>query len=266
MKRIILVAIALSLLSSIAPAGAENRPQTGRPTSTEPAKLNAHAQRSFEINERGVTALQSRNFAQAEALFREALDVDRLNATAAFNLAGMLITNKKEREALPLLKRYADAFPGDASFQARLGDAYFGSEDAKSAIKHYEQALSIDPKYPALTTKLGTLYSLTNELPKATAMFEKALKQNPKDAQALSNLSSLYLADGKPGMAVTTAKRALQIKTSANIYVTLGNAYQDLKDDRNALASFQRAQQLGYSDPKLAKLIEQLESSIERAS
>jgi tetratricopeptide (TPR) repeat protein len=99
---------------------------------------------------------------------------------------------------------------------------------------------------------------MTNNLSKAASFYEQAIKLDPKDSQSLRNLSSIYLALKKPQQAVSTAKRALQIAPSPELYVTMGNAYQDLNDPRNALVSFQRAQELGYKDPELAKVIERL--------
>jgi tetratricopeptide (TPR) repeat protein len=215
-------------------------------------------QRSLELNEQGVAAIKARNFTMAEELFNKALEVDNKNITAVFNLAGMYITNKKDSQAVALLEKYTLAYPKDAGLMARLGDAYFSSQNAKQAIVSYEKALKLDPNYPTIPARLGTLYSMTNKISKAAEMYERATKQNPKDHQSLQNLSSLYLALGKPQQAISTAKKALQLSASAELYVTLGNAYQGLKDDRNALMSYQRAKELGYKDPAINKVIDDL--------
>jgi len=222
------------------------------------ARDTAQIQRSIELNERGVLAIKARDFSQAEDLFTKAIEIDTRNITAVFNLAGMYITNKKESLAVTLLSRYTKDFPKDAGLQARLGDAYFGSQDPKNAIIAYETALRIDPNYPALPVKLGSLYAMQNKLDKAAIMYERAVKSNPKDLQSLQNLSNIYLGLGKPQLAISTAKKALQISSSADMYVTLGNAYQELRDDKSALNAFQRAKDLGYKDPNLAKVIEAL--------
>lgn len=224
----------------------------------QPRSLSAQSQRSLELNEQGVAAIKTRDYTRAETLFSEALSVDSRNITAVYNLAGMYITNKKEPQAVQLLTKYTHEFPKDAGLQARLGDAYFGSQDPKNAIRAYERALQLDPKNPTVPVRLATLYAMTNNLSKAASFYEQAIKLDPKDSQSLRNLSSIYLALKKPQQAVSTAKRALQIAPSPELYVTMGNAYQDLNDPRNALVSFQRAQELGYKDPELAKVIERL--------
>jgi tetratricopeptide (TPR) repeat protein len=223
---------------------------------TSKAKITAQTQRSLELNERGVIAIKSKDFSQAEDLFKEALNIDSRNITAVFNLAGMYITNKKEQQAVALLTEYTKSMPMDAGLHARLGDAYFGSQDPKNALKSYESAYKLDSNYPGLSGKLATLYAMSNNLNKSAQMYETALKANPKDIQSLRNLSNVYLGLGKPKQSVTTAKKALQLSSSAETYVTLGNAYQELNDFPNALNSYQRAKELGYKDPNLGKVID----------
>jgi len=235
----------------------------GAATSTT---LSAQSKRSLELNEQGVAAVQRRDYVNAESLFRRALDTDDHNITAVFNLAGVYITNKKESQAIPLLTKYAQLFPKDAGLMARLGDAYFSSQDPKNAIASYEKALSLDGSYPGVAARLGTLYALQNKLDKAARMYERAVKENPRDANALQNLSNLYLGLGKPQQAIMTAKKALQISSSAEAYVTLGNSYQELKDDRNALIAFQRAKELGHKDPALGKIIQDLEERTSKST
>jgi tetratricopeptide (TPR) repeat protein len=252
--------IATALLvvgSNVATSSSAHSQQSPSASKKTPA-LSVQAQRSLELNEQGVTAIKARDFSRAESLFSEALRVDGRNITAVYNLAGMYITNKKEGQAVALLQKYTLEFPKDAGLHARLGDAYFGSQDPKSAIAAYEKSLQLDPKNPSVPVRLATLYTMSKKIDKAAKMYEQVLKQNPRDLQSMQNLSSIYLALNKPQQAIATAKKALQISATPELYVTLGNAYQDLKDPRNALISFQRAQELGYKDPNLGKVIEDL--------
>jgi tetratricopeptide (TPR) repeat protein len=249
--------VALLVGSTVATLSLAHGQQPPSASKKAPA-LSAQAQRSLELNEQGVTAIKARDFSRAESLFSEAITVDSRNITAVYNLAGMYITNKKEGQAVALLQRYTREFPKDAGLHARLGDAYFGSQDPKNALASYEKALQLDPKNTSVPVRLATLYTMSKKIDKAAKMYEQVIKQNPRDVQSMQNLSSIYLALNKPQQAIATAKKALQISATPELYVTLGNAYQDLKDPRNALISFQRAQELGYKDPNLGKVIEDL--------
>jgi tetratricopeptide (TPR) repeat protein len=231
----------------------------------EPQKdgvLSPQAERSLELNEQGAAALRGKDFVRAEQLFKQSLTADSKNLTAAYNLAGVYITNKNEKEAITLLRSYTTLYPDDAGLLVRLGDALFGNQEVKAAVEQYKKALEKDATYPGIAAKLGTLLSLQGDLPQAARMYEAALKINPKDPQVLSNLSSLYVGLSRPKEAVATAKAALQLTPTRDLYVTLGNAYLDLKENTNALHAFERAASFGSTNQELSKQIEDLRASL----
>ncbi len=210
---------------------------------------------SLDYNEKGVAAVGAKNFSAAEDLFRKALAADPKNTTAMFNLAGVLLTNKKEETAVALLKDYLTQFDKDPGLYARLGDAYFATKKVPESAAAYEKALSTDPEYPGAHAKLATIYGLLNRLEDSERMLLRAVELNPKDGQSLNNLSAVFLANGKPDKAVSTAKRALQVKASSEIYVTLGSAYESLKDYKNSMIAYQRAIDLGDKRDELKKKV-----------
>jgi len=215
------------------------------------------------LNERAVAAVNSKDFKTAEDLFRQSLAADEKNVTAAVNLAAMYLTNKKTAEATSLLEEYVQRYPAEASLSARLGDAYFASKNVKAAVASYEKALAADPTYPAISAGLGTLYAIQRKLPDAERLFQRAVDEDPRNGQLLASLSSVLLANGKPDMAISTAKRALQLNPTKEVYVTLGSAYEALKDSRNSLIAFERARDLGDTTPELTKKIADLRKSTE---
>ena len=253
LKRSLLVGLVGALCVSV--------PVLATPAKSPPNAVKVDP-RSYEMNEKGVRAVEAKKFEQAEVLFKQALDTDRSNVTAAYNLAGIYITNRKEPAAVKLLEEYTRSYPSDAGVWLRLGDAYFATKVVPKAIKAYEAAHLIDPKLDGLAAKLATVYSLTNRLADAERMLLTAVEEQPKNAQLLSNLSSIFLATGKTDQAISTAKRGLQVKATPELYVTLGNAYELKKDLKNSLISFQRAQDLGSKTPELSKKIEQLKERI----
>ncbi len=216
---------------------------------------------SLELNEKGIAAIKAKDFQSAEKLFKQALATDNKNITAAFNLAGVLLTNKKGQEAVELLTQYTNAWKSDAGLFARLGDAQFSQKNVPEAAKAYEKALEIDRGYPGVAGKLGTVYGLLNRSQDSEKMLLLAIEQNPRDGRSMANLSSIFLANGDPQKAIATAKRALQIKATSEIYVTLGTAYEILKDNKNALISFQRAVDLGDKRELLITKIEELKKT-----
>lgn len=257
MARIIVTLLTLVSVFVFVPSfanaeAAKQKPRTG---------LSVNQQKSLELNEQGVRAVNSKDFASAEKLFRSALDLDAGNTTAAYNLAGMYITNKKEDQAANLLSPIVSQNPEDPSLRVRLADAYFGLKDLDRALKHYEGTYQNFPNTPGLPAKLATVYTLKNDFKNAEKMYEIAVKQEPKNPQFFANLSSLYLTNGKAQEAVGAAKTALQFKPSAETYVTLGNAYQQLNDTKNSAIAYQRALDLGSKDPELKQYVAKMKKA-----
>jgi tetratricopeptide (TPR) repeat protein len=257
--------IALSCFILIgSPAWGAPKPASAQAESdTSSYKANAL---SIELNEKAVLAVNARDFAGAEDLFKRSLAADSRNVTAVVNLAAMYLTNKKNPAAIALLEEYTSKYPEEASLQARLGDAYFASKQVKEATSAYERTLKIDPRYPNTSARLGTLYTLSRRLPDAERLFIQAAEEDPKNPQILSSLSSILLANGKPEMAVSTAKRALQIKPTKELYVTLGSAYEALKDVKNSVIAFERARDMGDNSPELKAKLETLRSALDKAA
>jgi len=219
----------------------------------------AQDQTSIDLNEQGVAAVNKQNFESAERYFQRALAADDGNITAVYNLAGMYLTNRKHEEALELLKLYVARVPHDAGLHVRLGDAYFASRNLPDALEHYENGAERDDTFPGVHEKLGTIYALMQRLDEAEAALLRATQNDPQNGNILSNLSSVFLGNDKPQKAISTARRALQIQPTADIYVTLGTAYEILEDYPNSLIAFQRAVDLGDDRPELKKKIKALE-------
>ena len=134
--------------------------------------------KSVELNQQGIIALKQNNTKLAEDFFRRAIEVDAGNLTAAYNLAGVLIHNKKKDEALTLLENYTKRYPDDAGLFSSYGDILLSLsknseetngetkgddfENLKKATENYEKAFAIDKNYPGLTAKLGLVYALLN--------------------------------------------------------------------------------------------------------
>lgn len=261
-------ALHLASASPVHAAPRQSGPLSSQSTAAEPkgsvgALSSRHTDsRSFQLNEQGVAAIKLKDFPRAESLFRQALEADAKNVTAAFNLAGMLLTNKRENEAISILERYAKEVPGDAGILVRLGDAYFGIKKPTEALEQYEKALKVAPDYSGLHAKLGALYTMKNRLIDAEKALRSALDREPANGQLASNLSSILLANGKPDRAIEVAKRALQLNASGATYVTIGAAYEALKDPENALIAYQRSLDLGENKPEIKEKVKALEQIV----
>jgi hypothetical protein len=69
----------------------------------------------------------------------------------------VLMQKQKANEAIEVFKLNAESYPESANVHDSLGDAYQAAGKKDEAIKSYEKALSIDPKYPSALDALKKL-------------------------------------------------------------------------------------------------------------
>ena len=93
----------------------------------------------------------------AQALFREALELDPLNAPAATGLGTLLADLEKYNEALSVLKLAREAGPESAALMLALGRVCIKTERTASAINYLERAYEIDPSNFAVRRALAEL-------------------------------------------------------------------------------------------------------------
>lgn len=237
-------------------------PGVGHCKDTPPSKSEEY---SASLNEKGAGLAQSGELEKAATAFRQALEANPANLTAVFNLASVYLNRGEKQQAITLLQKYTAKYQVDAGLFSRLGDAYFSNKDLDQAARAYEKALSLNPASPKAAERLGTIYAMTKKIGKAIDMYLVAAELEPKDGKLLANLSNLFLANGDAEKAISTAKRALQVHASKDVYKTLGAAYESMKDYKNSLIAYQRAQDLGDTSQELADRIRTLSKLSERS-
>jgi tetratricopeptide (TPR) repeat protein len=119
----------------------------------------------------------------------------KLDYARAYNCVGEAYKDW-EKEGGPGSTAAREAFqmavalePNDKRFQANLGDAYRGAKQYERAIKPYQEAIRLDPKYEAPHHGLGRTYLDLCMVKEATAEYA-ALKQL-KSARADDLLSQI---------------------------------------------------------------------------
>ncbi len=224
-------------------------------------KLSNSQKISLDLNERAVTQVKKGDNASAISLFKQALEQDEYNLSAVYNLAGLYLAGKQDKEAITLLERYAAATKTDPALTARFGDAYFSSKNIPAALSSYKNALALDPRFPGVAAKIATLEILQNNLSEAEKYLDLALKSDADNSQLLANMASVKLGVGKSNESIAYAKRAIQLQAVSAPYITLGAAYEQQEDFKNALISYGRARDLGDKSPELIKRISELEQA-----
>ncbi|CAA9350685.1 MAG: Adenylate cyclase [uncultured Gemmatimonadetes bacterium] len=158
------------------------------------------------------------SFAEAERLFRQAIQRDPRYAQAHARLASSLMVRAYHRH-IPVEAGYA---------QARTSA---------------ERALALDPKQSEAHSVLGRIADTHDwNFAAAEAHFERALEANPGDARARSLRAWLLMRLGKSEEAVRAARRATELDPlSMAAYNNLGAMYSYAGQEQRAVESFNAA-------------------------
>ncbi|MCP4650994.1 MAG: tetratricopeptide repeat protein [PVC group bacterium] len=123
-----------------------------------------------------------------------------------------------------------------------LGMAYYRQGKIDKAVKEYEHAIRLNPRYAEAQYKLGIIYLEKNEHDKAIETFRKVVKLNPYDTDAYNNLGVVFTKQGLWEEAIREFKFALSVNSrSADTYNNLGIVYSEMGMLQDAVKYYQKA-------------------------
>ena len=162
--------------------------------------------------------------------------------SSALLFASNLFLTGRSKDAIELLKKCVQQYPGSTEFLRRLGEAYTQAGNNKEALALYDDMLKKDPSnFDALYEK-GMLYTTMKDTASAIAIFEKAYQLQPVMQNGLA-LANLY-AETKNEKVIALCD-ALQRRDTARdfsdpVYLK-GVYYANIKNYPKALALFDEA-------------------------
>ena len=110
------------------------------------------------------------------------------------------------------------------------------------AITAFQKQIEINPYDEFAYNNLGRTYWNDRKYDEAVKAFNKQLENNPLDKFAHGNLGAMYAEWHKYDLAVPELEKAASLTPdSAELQVSLGDAYLNLGQDEKALATFDHA-------------------------
>jgi tetratricopeptide (TPR) repeat protein len=104
-----------------------------------------------------------------------------------------------------------------------------------------------------LWNELGNLYFSTGVHDKAIRAYLKAIELDPDCAQSYGNLATIYTRQGNFAEAIPLYQKAIELLSDpgdkALLWTSMGDAYRQIEDQGNAVASYMKADEL---DPQAA--------------
>jgi tetratricopeptide (TPR) repeat protein len=189
--------------------------------------------------------------------YQKAVELEPARAEFYINLGNLLAIQGRPAEAIRQLQKALAVEPDYTKAHHNLADIFFAQGRWDEAIEHYQQALKQMPDSVHARYQLGLALQSRGRFAGAVAQLQKVLELDPKHIPAQNNLAWLLatcpdgsLRDGK--RAVALAQQAVQLSGSnaPEILDTLAAAYAEAGSFPEAVATAQRALDLGAAQNK----------------
>ena len=198
-----------------------------------------------------VNAGRSDYASQAVEQYKLALDADPDSKLLQDGLADLYFKIGRIREAVTAAQDQVGKDPDDLEAHALLGKVYLRSlgdmQSAQSgqmlqlAIGEYEKLAQLKPDDVETHLLLGQLYGLNHDSAKAEAQFKLAQKLDANSEEVALNMARLYSEQGDPKRAAEVLDAIPVDDRSPRIEFALGASYEQLKNNKEAVAAYHRA-------------------------
>ena len=184
------------------------------------------------------------NWPEAEREFKRAMELDPNNDGAYSEYGEYLITIGRFDEAIALRERACD-LAGPSSFPviSNLASAYFLARRYEEAIKHYQRALELNPRFARGHVALGMTYALMGKHEEAVAEIKQAISLRD-DVRNIAALGYAYALAGKRAEARKVIEDLAEL--SKGRYVSsyfIAGIYAGLRERDQAFAWLEKAYQ-----------------------
>lgn len=143
----------------------------------------------LDNNQRAITYMQQGKWQQALDIFTTQLNKDKTNLEALVNSAIILSKNKHIAEAEKLLQQAIVYHPHSSLALATLAHIYYEQQQYQTAIKLYQQAISLDKQDANNYYMLGKSMVALQQPKLALAYLQSAHDLSPKDDDITMALS-----------------------------------------------------------------------------
>lgn len=197
--------------------------------------------------------------------YKSALNADPSSPQLNDALADLYFRIGKAREAEATARALLKTSPDDVSAHKLLGRIYLrqlgegenAGASASTTGKILDQAIAEFEKIVALTPNsvddrmvLGQLYTVKHDSKKAEDQFKTAQKIEPDSEEVVLNLARLYAESGDVQHAAKVIEEVPENDRTAKMEFTLGAAYDQLKQPKNAISAYERAVDMEPGDPR----------------
>lgn len=206
----------------------------------------------------------------AQALYLQVLD-NNPNCFDALNFLGLIKNQKKQwSEALELFKRAIGLYSSNPDFYINLATSLRELNRLDDALMVLNEAAKISPNYSAVYTNIGILKLRAQDYEGALSAINQAQEMGDQTLATILHKCDVYRVRGHYEQALNALQSALvQHQGNAQLHLSIGLIYEDLKDLESALKSYATATSLQenfstaiFNSANVLQKLGQLESAI----
>jgi tetratricopeptide (TPR) repeat protein len=203
------------------------------------ARARAAARRALEIDATLAEAYTSLaaiadchdwDRAEAERLFRRAIELNPNYATAHHWYSDLLTSVGRYDEALAAVRKAQDLDPLSMIISNSIGTVLYYAGRYDESIEHFLQVIDLDPRFPPAWRGLGGAYETTGRYEDAVAAFEKTRDLTGGSAYSVMALAHCYALWGQREKALAIVeelrrdapRRYVSPYSMAAVHVALG--------------------------------------------
>ena len=202
--------------------------------------------------QRGYRSQCAGDEAQAEKLYRRALQIDPASVDAHYLLGALLGKRGQLHDAAALLQHAIEAKPDFADAHAALGNVYLLQERSQAAAASYHEAIRLDPGNVSAHSNLGLIYKADGNHAAALQCFARAYDLAPQRPDALKNLALEWIELEQFEHALSRLHQLLHDRPGDyEVLICLGFTLQKMHRPDAALDFYQRAREQNNSDAEL---------------
>src|SRR5216684_4215152 len=205
----------------------------------------------------GYTYEQQKQYKNAIAAYRRAIELDRDNLDAIRGLAQNLMNDGQTEAALEQYKVIADANPEDAQTYVRMADIYRKQGKFDLALENLKKAESMVQDSIEVPYSMAAVYQAQGRFEEAEQVLQNLLKKSEKPDGKYSNgeksnravflerLGSIYREQGNTQQAVETFRKMLALgdENAVRGYQQIIDSYREAKQWPQATAVAKEAVQ-----------------------
>jgi len=196
--------------------------------------------------------------------YKLALNADPASPQLNLALANLYFRTGHSREAESTARGLLKSSPDNIDAHKLLGRIYLRAlsegQNASSsspngnllgqAIAEFEKIVALQPKNVEDRMVLGQLYTVKHDQKKAEEEFKTAQAMEPDSEEVVLNLARLYAESGNIEQEAKVIETVPAADRTAKMEDVLGAAYEQLKRTKEAIAAYQRANDLEPGDPR----------------